>query len=324
MPITPSRNAPARNSGTRKIRILADKGLDQCQRGAADHELGDQRGGGEQHADRIVDVGDAPGKEDRQSDAGVGKQLQTRCPFEQREVPARVLEDHRLVDHRQLEVRRRVVDRHACVFRERHHREGHAGERKARVDRGFLRADGLDDVRQRSRLRQESRGEQHHQQRRLGEEPDQHFAARAQRSEGRADVHRRQRDESPGKRKNADQRDCISRGGERKIGRQRRHDAARQNHCSKDHVGSDAEQWTGVLGDDRLLPEQLVQRAVGQQQRWRALVLQPRAALVDPSGQQRRAEHRDQDHQQLGSDAVQAHRNTSTSITSKVTKLYIR
>ena len=34
-----------------------------------------------------------PGEEQRQPDARVGEQLQARRPFEQREVPARVLED---------------------------------------------------------------------------------------------------------------------------------------------------------------------------------------------------------------------------------------
>ena len=45
--------------------------------------------------------------------------------------------------------------------------------------------------------RDQRRDEDHHQQRRLGEESDHHLAPRAQRAEGGADVHRRERHEHP-------------------------------------------------------------------------------------------------------------------------------
>jgi hypothetical protein len=47
------------------------------------------------------------------------------------------------------------------------------------------------------------------------------------------------------------------------------------------------------VGEDDLLVEQLRQATVGLQQPGRALVLQPRAALVDPAHEQRREQQRE-------------------------------
>ena len=69
----------------------------------------------------------------------VGDQLQARRPFDQRQMPRRVFEDHRLVDHRELEVRGRVVDRDARVLRE----QAPSGTRRRRTpgsDRSRTRA----------------------------------------------------------------------------------------------------------------------------------------------------------------------------------------
>ena len=130
--------------------------------------------------------------------------------------------------------------------------------------------------------------EEHHQQRRLGEKADQHLAARAERAEGGADVHRRQRDEHPGQREQPDQRDRVGRRRERQVGRQRRDDRAGEQHAAEDDVGRGAEQRRGVVREHRLLVEQLVQQPVRLQQPRRRPVLQPGAALVDPADQQRR------------------------------------
>ena len=56
------------------------------------------------------------------------------------------------MDHRELEVRGRIVDRDARVLGEQHHRERDGGECEARIDRRGLRcARRLDDRRQRRR-----------------------------------------------------------------------------------------------------------------------------------------------------------------------------
>ena len=89
--------------------------------------------------------------------------------------------------------------------------------------------------------------EQHHQQRRLGEEADQHLAARAERAERGADVHRGQRDEHAGQREQAHERDGV--GGAREAagrspatGRSRR----RAPCMPEDDVGRHAEDRRGM------------------------------------------------------------------------------
>ena len=104
------------------------------------------------------------------------------------------------MDHRELEMSRRVVDRDPRVLGKRYHRERDAGEREAGIEGEFAMRQRVDDGRQRCRARDQGRREQHHQQRRFGEEADEHFPARTERSERGADVHRGQRDEDAGER----------------------------------------------------------------------------------------------------------------------------
>ncbi len=99
----------ARNSGTRKMRILALIVSSSCQDDAADARA--SRTSTRQArsiAERVVRRGDAPGKEDRDPDARSRRSsLSAGRPLDEREVAARILEDHGLVDHGELEVRRR-------------------------------------------------------------------------------------------------------------------------------------------------------------------------------------------------------------------------
>ena len=141
--------------------------------------------------------------------------------------------------------------------------------------------------------------EEHHQQRRLGQEADQHLAPRAERAErvpmsiAASEMNTRASANRP------DQRDGVGRQRERQVGRQRRDDRAGQRHAAEHDVRRGAKQRRRVLGHHRLLVEQLVQQVVRLQQRRRRLVLQPGAALVDPAGQQRRQRQREHDLEQL-------------------------
>src|SRR5271169_6824965 len=75
--------------------------FDQCQAEAAQGELDDQhRSCAKNRAHVGVALRDTEGQEQGQTDAGVIEQLQRRGPFDERQVPRRVLKDHRLVDHR--------------------------------------------------------------------------------------------------------------------------------------------------------------------------------------------------------------------------------
>ena len=85
-------------------------------------------------------------------------------------------------------------------------------------------------------LRDQRGGEQHHQQRRLGEEADHHLAPRAQAAERGADVHAGEGDEEAREREQADQRDGVGGGVERQVGAERRHDRRGEREAAEDQV----------------------------------------------------------------------------------------
>jgi hypothetical protein len=152
---------------------------------------------------------------------------------------------------------------------------------------------------QRRRPRDQRCREQHHQQRGLGQEAHEHLAPRAERTERGANVHRRQRHEHARQREQADQGDRVSRQRERQVGGQRRNDRRGAAHRAEHDVRRQAEDRRRVRGDYRILGKELPDRAIRQQQRRRAAVLQPGPALVDPANQQRRERQRDRELQQL-------------------------
>jgi hypothetical protein len=295
--------------------------LEEGERRAAERQLDDEDRHREEQRRRRLRLRHSPGKEQREADARIGEELERGRPLDEREMAARVLEDHRLVDHRQLEVRRRVVDRHARVLGERHDGEGHAGERQARIDGEVAVRQRVDDRGERGGARDERGAEEHHEQRRLGKEADQHLAARAQGAERGTDVHRRERDEDPREGEQADQRDRVGGGRERQLGRERRHDGAGERHAAEHDVGRGAEQRRSLFGHHRILVEQLVQQAVGLQEGRRRLVLQPGAALVHPAGEQRREGERRGDLERLREHAEERHRATHTRTPMTVRKL---
>jgi hypothetical protein len=78
-----------------------------------------------------------------------------------------------------------------------------------------------------------------------------------------------------------------------------------------------------MLGQDRVLVEELVEDPVRLQESRRRLALQPGAALVDPAGQQRSERQRGGDLEHLGNHAVD-HSFTAIRVTISVRKLYSR
>ena len=167
--------------------------------------------------------------------------------------------------------------------------------------------ESVDDRRQRRRARNEARREQHHQQRRLGEKADEHLAARAEAAECGPDIHRGERDEDTGERKQADQRDGIGGAGERQIGGKRGDDRRGQCHRAEHDIGRKPENGRRVFGDHRVLMEKLPDRTVRCEQRRSAPVREPRAALVDPADERRREQQRDRKLQQLGQETARRH-----------------
>ena len=98
--------------------------------------------------------------------------------------------DHRLVDHGQLEVRGRVVDRNAARLGDDDDEEAGEGQQVARVERGAAREHAAHQPAERERADGEPRGEEPEHQRRLGERRDRHVAARAHAAERAAGVER--------------------------------------------------------------------------------------------------------------------------------------
>jgi hypothetical protein len=115
---------------------LGGERFDQRQRGSGDDEFGEQRGDGDEHRGAAVSAvgGDSPGNEEGKADACVVEELEARCPFDQREVARRILEQHRFVDHGEFEMGGRIVDWDAGVLGEQHHDEGDGREDYAGVD----------------------------------------------------------------------------------------------------------------------------------------------------------------------------------------------
>ena len=181
----------------------------------------------------------------------------------------------------------------------------------------------VDDRRQRRRAGNERSGEKHHQKRRLGEESHKHLAARAERSECGTDVHRGERHEDAGERKQADQCYRIGRLRERQVGGKRRYDRGRAAHRAEHDIGRGPKNCRCVLRDDGVLHEQLANGSIREEQRRRRLILQPRAAHVDPTDKQRREGDRDRELEELGQESRDCHR-TKKSSASSVRKLYVK
>src|SRR5712692_7061444 len=88
---------------------LREDGFGQREARPGERELKRERGERDRQRRPVAGRRDAPGREERDTDRHVGEELYRHRPLYQREVPRRVLEDHRLVHHGELEVRGRVV-----------------------------------------------------------------------------------------------------------------------------------------------------------------------------------------------------------------------
>ena len=134
-PSTANRNAVARNSGARNTRSLADTVSISAMPAPASTSFAASSSNEQGEAERRLAGGQPPRDEQCEADADVVEELQCRGPFHQRQMARRILEQHGLVNHRQLEMRRRIVDRDARVLGQQHHRECDGGEGEARIQR---------------------------------------------------------------------------------------------------------------------------------------------------------------------------------------------
>ena len=266
--------------------------------------------------------GDSPRDEEREADAGIVEEAQRGCPLHEREVPRRVLEQHRLVNHRELEMCRRIVDRNACVLGEQHQREGDRGEREARVDHEMLAREVRGNRGQRRGRRDQRRDENDHEERRLRQEADHHLATRSKRAECCSDIHSGKGQEYSRGREETHEGNRIRCDDERQPPGKGGDDGGGYHHRAEYDIGRDAKQWRCVLREHRVLVEQLADVAVRQQHARRAAVGEPRTALIHPAYEERRRDERDRDLERLRDEGAESHvASTTASRKTRVAKL---
>ena len=312
------------NSGARNTRNLAETVSSSASHRPATAQLRQQcRDRQGQRADPRFADGGAPRHEQREADAGVIEKLQGGCPLHQREMPRRVFEQHRLVDHGEFEVCRRIVHWNAGILREQHH-----GERDGRECQAWVQSEILDREPFRNQRQGRGRGQQRgdeddHQQCRLGEEADHHFPSRTERAERSADVHRRERHEDTRDCEETHQRDRVGRGAEGQARTHRGNDRCCSNHRAEHDIRREAEQRRRALRDHGVLVEQFANAVVREQHARCAPVLQPGTTRVDPAQEQRGEDQCREHFQKLGEPGHRAHSITASS-TTRVMKLYVR
>ena len=160
---------------------------------------------------------------------------------------------------------------------------------------------------QRGGCRNEGGDEDDHQQGGLGEESHHHLAARPERAEGGADVHRGERQEDPCRGEQTHERDGIGRDREWQSRAHRGNDAGGDHHRAEHDVGRHAKERGRTFGDHGVLVKELANAAVGQPEARCATVLQPRATLVDPAEKERCRGERCDQLEHLGEDLDRLH-----------------
>ena len=212
------RRAPSR-PGRARIRSLAIAGVEERRATGRDDEL-DQRDRQRRRraAGSELVAGGAERQEDRDEQPDDDDQLELRGVGQQRQPPARGLEQHALVDHRQLEVRVRVVDRLVAGLGDGDDRERGGGEQERRGEAAPARGGAVGRDRAqvgRSRGR-DARRRARAASARLDERRDGDLAAGAHAPERAAGVERGERQHEPREREQAEDDEQVAQSGERR------------------------------------------------------------------------------------------------------------
>ena len=190
----PNTKATPRKSGSRNTRILAMLTSQTPSSAAHSRIFAVHASSPTSQPDRPAAAGrHAERREQADQQREVEHQLQVAGGLDQREVAAGIFQHHRLVDHGELEMGRRVVDRNARILGQRHDDERDQGQRQRDAHGERL---GDEEVRHAGQPRRaggdgERQHDQHHG--RLGQGGDHHLARRADAAEAGADVHAGQR-----------------------------------------------------------------------------------------------------------------------------------
>ena len=200
-----------------------------------------------------------------------------------------VLEHHRLVDHRQLEMRRRVVHRNPAGLGDQHDEEPGKREDVARAERATPCSErAAHDRAEVERSRRERGGEEPQHQGGFGERRDRHLAAAAHAAERTARIERRGREREAAEREDADQPEDAAGALERRRRDQDRDQRRRRDRRGKVHARAEHVDPGGGLRSHRLFSQELGEIVVALQQRRTLPRLHPRLHLLDAAAQQRR------------------------------------
>ena len=186
--------------------------------------------------------------------------LDRGAPLDQRQVAARVFEHHRLVNHRQLQVRGRVVHGDAARLGQQHDEQRGKGQHMRRVEQLPGRPlGGQHHLAEIGGAGGDGHGEDGQHQRRLGHGGDGHLAAAAHAAKGAGRVQSAQRQEEPSQGEQPDEGQHAAEQAQRRRRAHHRHHQPGQQRGDEQHVGHRPEDPGGVLGDHHVLAQELDQ-----------------------------------------------------------------
>ena len=229
------------------------------------------------------------------------------APLEERQVASAVLEHGAFVDHRELEVRVRVVDRLAPCLRDDDECKGGGAQRERRARPGVSPGGAGDDTTEVGRSGHERRDREREHQRRLHEHGEREVSARSLQGEAVGFVPGGGRDGEAGERQQSREREGVvpEAPAGRLVGRRHEQDRRRQRggHDERCEPVDDRR----PLDVDRALSPQPAQFAVRLQRRWPAASLEPRFQVLDETGEKRREHHPTDDLRRPCGDGGAAH-----------------
>ena len=251
-----------------------------------DEHLGHPRHGGNRQRPGRDGRGNPKRNEEIDQQRDVQQLLERRRPLDQGEVRPGVLEHHRLVDHRQLEVRRRIVHGNATGLGDQHDEESRQRQDVAGAKERAGRERAAHDRAEIERSGRERRREEPQHQGGFGERRNRHLAAAAHSSERAAGIEGGGRQRKAPERKDAHQsKDAAGalqgrRRHEHRDERRRRHGGG-EVEARAEHVHP-----RGGLRSHRLLAKQLGEIVVPLQQRRSLPLLHRRLHLLDAASEE--------------------------------------
>ena len=251
-------------------------------------------------------------------DGADDEELERRAVEHCRQGRPAVVEHHDLVDHGQLQVRVRVVERDARVLRQHDHEQA----RHDHDQRGSRPPPGRADARREHAGQLQRAAELHERQepqehRRLGQAREGHLARGAHPLEGRARVEGRGGREEAAQREQVREQDEVAREVHGSAHAAEWQDERRAHRRRQGHRGPGEEDPARGPADDHLLAEELREIEVRLEHRRADPAAEPGLGLDDHPLQQRRHCEQHQDVQDSVGDAAQDQRADHSDTTAR-------